>query len=269
MALGMWIALASLFSCVGSYGRERLLPRPAPLAIHAGGSLSDDEQRRLGDVRRFLGPYDQTVLESTLENLATDPRLPRSEADAALRRALTGFVSPSGFCERLARELRGLALHGTEVVPPPAVAVVVPIEVAHASWLGPEGRRRYDELGELASALRDGVLEPGSLDLAASLGDSEVRLFVVDAAVFDGTGPSAARRACLSGPPSASYVVVRIPAERLSGALRVPTTADAVCRPLFEPAPAGAASGVNCAGSPEYVTAPLPIGAASELRLSR
>jgi hypothetical protein len=267
-ALALAVVLSSL-SCVGSYGRERLLPRPDPLPVHAGGSLSEGEQRRLADVRRFLGPYDQELLERTLVNLGTDPRLPRAEVDAALRRALAGFVSPAGFCERLAGELRGLWSSGPEVTPPAHVAVVVPIELAHARWLSPAGRRRYGEPRALASAVRDDAVEPGALDLAASLGDSADRLFVVDAAAFDGPGPSAARRACLSGPPAASYVVVRIPAERLSGALRIPTTADAVCRPLFEPAPVGAASGVNCAGNPEYVTAPLPLGAAGELRLSR
>jgi hypothetical protein len=262
---GVGIALASL-SCVGSYGRERLLPRPEPLPLL---SLSEDEQRRLGDVRRFLGPYEQGLLERTLENLATDPRLPRAEADAALRRSLAGFVAPATFCERLAGELRGLWLSGPEAKPPAAVAVVVPIDVAHARWLSAAGRQRYREPRELASAIRDDVLEAGSLDLAAPLGDSPDRLFVVDAAAFDGPGPSAARRACLSGSPAPSYVVARIPAERLTGALRIPTTADAVCRPDFEPAPAGATSGLNCAGNPEYVTAPLSVGAAGELRLSR
>ena len=72
IAAAAGIALASL-SCVGSYGRERLLPRPEPLPVHAGGSLSEDEQRRLADVRRFLGPYDQEVLERGVFEIVTGP----------------------------------------------------------------------------------------------------------------------------------------------------------------------------------------------------
>jgi hypothetical protein len=74
---------------------------------------------------------------------------------------------------------------------------------------------------------------------------------------------------CLVGPPTPSYVIASLPAASLPEPLRVPTAADGVCRAEFQLAPVAATAGVTCSGSPEYVTASIPVGAVTELRLSR
>jgi hypothetical protein len=262
-------AAALALACVGSYGRERLLPRPEPMAVHAGSSLSDDEQRRLADVRRFLGPADQVVLEATLENLAADPRLPRAEGEAALKRALAGYVSPRDFCARLAGELAAWRLRGPLVATPPPVALAIPIEAVHARWLTGEGRRRHPDPAALARAIRDATLDRSLLDAAAPLAPAGEALFVVAASAFEGPGPSAGRRACVGGAPAASYVIARLDPRALGAGLRIPTTADAICREHFAPVPEGASAGRNCAGNAEYATEPVPLAAAAELRLAR
>jgi hypothetical protein len=94
-------------------------------------------------------------------------------------------------------------------------------------------------------------------------------LFAVDAASLEGPGPSSGRRACLSGPPTESYGIAIVPAASLGRPLRVPTAADGVCRPGFALPPAEAARGRTCGGAPEFVTGPLRLGAATELRLVR
>ncbi|HSJ99139.1 MAG TPA: hypothetical protein VLC53_18830 [Myxococcota bacterium] len=262
--------LATLLGLAGcNYGRERLLPRPEPLAVHADSSLSDSAQRRLADVRRFSSPYEQEILEHTLEHLARDPRLPRLEVDRALERALSGFGPASGFCGRLSDELRALRLHGPEVIAPPdAVAVAVPIDMAWQRWLGKRGRQLYPDPRALARAIRDETLDAEKLERAVPIGEGEA-LFVVTASAFDGPGPSAARRACLDAPAASSYIVAVIPRERLQAPLRIPTAADAVCRPHFVPAPSDARAGINCAGHEEFVTQPHPLAAAARFQLSR
>jgi hypothetical protein len=263
------LSILVLVGLVAACGREHMLPRPEPLAVHAGRGLSEGEQKRLADIRRFLSPFEQEVLEQTLRNLAEDPRLPAGEVDAALKRALSGFGSASGFCDRLARELRPLALTGPLAQAPAKVALAVPIDTAHARWLSEEGRERYPDAPALARALRDAEFEKESVSLTATLGPGGRPLFVTDAAEFEKRGPSAARRLCLSGPPAASYVLALIPSSALPAPLRVPTAADAVCRPKFVlPAP-HATAGVTCTGRPEYATAPVGIAAVSEFRLTR
>jgi len=63
--------------------------------------------------------------------------------------------------------------------------------------------------------------------------------------------------------------VALIPSSALVAPLRVPNAADGACRPKFVLAPAGAPRGETCAGAPEFVTRPVPLGAVSELHLSR
>lgn len=262
------IALA-LGACVGSFGRERLLPRPAPLAIHGASDLDEDEQQRLADIRRFLSPSEQELLEETLKNLAADPRLPEHAGESALKRALSGVMTPSGFCSRLADELRPLALTGPRAAAPETIAFAVPIEYAHAHWLSSAGRSRYRDSRDLARAVRDGEVAAGSFDTSAYLGQNDGPLFVTDAAEFDRSGPSAARRLCLWGPPSSSYVIAIVPTAKLETPLRVPTAADAVCRPHFTLAPPDADRGVTCSGRPEFVTRNERLEVVAEFRLTR
>jgi len=261
--------LLVLIGLVTACGREMLLPRPDPLPALSDGSLTSLEQRRLADIRRFLSPRDQQVLEQTLRDLAQDPRLPSAEVDAAIKRALSVFGSAGSFCDRLAHELRPLGLIGPLATAPTRVAFAVPIDTAHEQWLSPEGARRYRDPRALARAIRDDELAAGSLALDTALGPAASAFFVTDAAVFDEPGPSAARRMCLSGPPAPSYVVAVIPSSSLTTPLHVPTAADAVCRPDFVLPPSGARSGSTCSGSPEFVTTPPTLRAVSELRLSR
>jgi hypothetical protein len=237
--------------------------------VHASGGLTSGEQKRLADIRRFLSPREQQVLEQTLSDLVRDPRLPADEVEAALKRALTVFGSPEAFCGRLALELRPLLLSGPPADAPAMVAFAVPIGTAHEQWLSTAGSRRYRDARALARAIRDGELEAGSFASGTSLGAPESAFFVTDAAEFDEPGPSAARRLCLSGPPAPSYVLALIPSTALPAPLRVPTAADAVCRPDFELPPAGARAGSTCGGIPEFVTAPPTLGDVSEFRLSR
>jgi hypothetical protein len=231
--------------------------------------LTSREQTRLADIRRFLSPREQQVLERTLGDLVRDPRLPADEVEAALQRALSGFGSAAAFCDRLASELRPLALSGPPADAPAMVAFAVPIATAHERWLSPAGSRRYRDARALARAIRDGELEAGSFAPDTPLDAPGRAFFVTDAAVFDSPGPSAARRLCLSGPPAPSYVLALIASTALPAPLRVPTAADAVCRADFDLPPPDARAGTNCGGSPEFVTAPPTLGDVSEFRLSR
>lgn len=246
-----------------------MLPRPAPLAVHAQSGLTSGEQNRLADVRRFLSPSDQQLLEDSLDHLANDPHLPQAEVEAALKRSLSLFVSADGFCERLAEELHGLVLTGPPALAPPNVAFAVSIDTAWSEWLSGAGRDRYADSMSLARAIRDGEIERSSFDSTASLCSGCRPLFVTDAAEFDERGPSAAQRLCLSGPVAPSYVVAILPASELPAPLRVPTAADAVCRPRHTPAAPDARAGRTCSGRPEYVTEPVAVGAVREFRLSR
>jgi len=268
MRTGLPLLLA-LVSLTAGCGREMLLPRPEPLPELHDSELSGLEQRRLADIRRFLSPRDQELLEQTLQNLTRDPRLPAAEVDAALKRAISLFGTADSFCERLAEELRPLRLSGPAAAAPERVAFAVPIGTAHEHWLGAAGRRLYPDARALARAVRDGEFELGSLAPDAPLAPAEDPLFVTDAAIFDERGPSAARRLCLAGPPAPSYVVAVIPSAALPQPLRVPTAADAVCRPDFVLPPADATRGSTCSGNPEFVTAPPGLGVVEELRLSR
>ena len=245
-----------------------MLPRPDPLEAYRGAALSEADQRRLADIRRFLPPQEQALLERSLEDLARDPRLPRADVDAAVARALAARPKPEAFCRALARELAPLRLSGPVAEAPARVAVVVPIEAAFAGWLSPAGRRHHADARALARALRDGRLAPEDLAAELRLGE-EGTLFVVDAAALAGPGPSAGGRACIGGPPTESYAIASLPAEALDHPLRVPTAADGVCRPGFALPPAQATRGQTCGGAPEFVTEPLRLGAATELRLAR
>lgn len=250
-------------------GREHMLPRPEPLEIHRETALEADAQRRLGDIRRFLSPQHQAILERSLKDLARDSRLRQEETLAALDRALSRRGAPEDFCDHLAEELRPLRLSGPRAAAPPAAALVVSIDSAYAAWLSQAGRRRYGDARALARAIRDRALAADALDAEHRLGEAEGLVFLSDGAEFERPGPSAARRVCLAGPPTSSYVVAFFPTAELETPLRVPTAADGVCRPDFTLSPADATRGVTCSGFPEFVTAPLRLGDASELRLSR
>ena len=267
-----------LWGCVAGLaadcGRERLLPRPEPLAVHRNAELGAWEQRKLADIRRFLPPAEQLVLEQTLVNLEADSRLPRDEARAALKRALSGMRAAAGFCDRLRDELRPLRLVGSPVAEPPArVGTAVSIAFAHERWLSAAGRGRYPEPLDLARAIRDGEL--GALENDdtfapdAPLFGADAPLFVTDAALLGGRALTPAQGLCLGGPPAPSYVVVTLESAELGSALRIPTAADAVCRPKFVLPPSDAARGETCAGLPEFVTSPQTVGKVREFRLSR
>lgn len=263
-ALALVAALAGL-AC----GREQLLPRPDPLPAHRESGLTEGELERLADIRRFLGPYEQQVLERSLEQLASDPHLARADTEAALSRALSGFGGAAGFCGRLREELEPLVLTGPEVEGPAALAAVVSIDVAHERWLSEAGRERYPSAAALGRAIRDDALADGALDRDAPLGERGRPLFLTDAAALEASRASAARVVCLPGPAAHSYVVARISRAALDAPLRLPTAADGACRPDFTPAAEGAPSGKTCSGHPEYVTRGHPLAAASRLRLSR
>jgi hypothetical protein len=259
--------MVCLVAAVGC-GREHMLPRPDPLPAHRSSGLSAQEQRRLADVRRFVDPREQALIERSLEDLARDPRMPQPEVEQALRGAVSRLGSAADFCERLARELEPLTLRGAEAPAPDVLAIVASIETVHASWLSAAGRSRHGEPRVLARAIRDGTLEPDALDRGFVLRSGPGVLFVTDAAVFDQPGPSAAGRVCLAGPPAASFVIARIPKSALAAPLRVPTAADGACRPNFVLRGADAPRGETCAGAPEFVTQPVPLASVSELRLS-
>jgi hypothetical protein len=261
--------LAASVLALASCGREHMLPRPEPLEVHRDTALEAGAQKRLADIRRFLPPEQQAVLERSLTDLARDPRLPQDEVLAALDRALSRRGAPEDFCERLTGELRPLRLSGPPAAVPPVAALVASIDSAYAEWLSKAGRRRYGDARELARAIRDQALAPDALDAEHRLGAAEGLVFVTDGAEFERPGPSAARRVCLVGPPTPSYVVAFFATAELDAELRVPTAADGVCRPDFTLAPGDATPGVTCSGRPEFVTAPLRLGDASELRLSR
>jgi hypothetical protein len=249
-------------------GREYMLPRPDPMQIHRDSEMSDSAERRLADIRRFLPPQEQALVERSLEDLGRDPRLSRAEVDAAVAGALEARPSPEAFCRTLKRELSPLRLSGPVAEAPAQVAVVVPIETAFTEWLSPAARRRHPDARALARALRDGRVAPEEWATEHRLGDEGV-LFVVDASALEGAGPSAGRRACLWGPPTESYAIASVPVASLGAPLRVPTAADGVCRPGFELPPDEATRGRTCGGAPEFATEPLRLGAVARFRLAR
>lgn len=263
------VALAVL---AADCGRERLLPRPEPMAVHEEAGLGAWEQRKLADIRRFLPPAEQLVLEQTLLNLETDSRIPHEEARAALKRALSGMPASAGFCDSLNEELRSLRLTGNPVTDPPArVGTAVSLSHAHENWLSSAGRDRYPEPLDLGRAIRDDELGDWreAFELGAPLIDADAPLFLTGASFLEPRSPTPAQGLCLSGPPSPSYVVVTLDSAELSAPLRIPTAADAVCRPNFVLPPAAADRGETCAGLPEYVTSPQTVGQVRTFRWSR
>ncbi len=267
LVLLLWVGVSMV---AADCGRERLLPRPEPLPALEGADLGPWEERKLDDIRRFLPPDEQLVLEQTLVNLETDSRLPQDETRAALKRALSGLPASAGFCERLREELRPLELVGSPVAEPPArVGTAVPIAFAHDKWLSPAGRSRYPEPLDLARAIRDGELVAGAFAPDAPIIDADSPLFLTDAAELSQRTPTPAQGLCLTGPPSPSYVVVTLGSDELGSPLRIPTAADAVCRPNFVLPPAGAKRGRTCAGLSQYVTSPQTLAKVREFRLSR
>jgi hypothetical protein len=260
-----WAVLATAGAC----SRYAVLPPPAPLPQQVQGGLSAEDQARLAEARKAQGPAGQEVLDHTLESLANDPRLQRTDTDAALHRALAGFGRDENFCDRLARELAPITLRGPVAQGPERVALAVSIEQAWREWLSSAGRSRYADPPALARAIRDHALAPGDLDPQAPLAPLDRPMLVTDAADLEQLGVAAAEVMCLTGPATPSHVVAVIPASALSAPLHVPTAADAVCRARFVVPPADATTGRTCSGHPEYATAPLRVGAASELRLTR
>jgi hypothetical protein len=245
-----------------------MLPRPEPLPELQDSGLGDAEQRALADVRRFVTPGEQALIERSLRDLARDARLPQAAVTGALQRALSGMRPASGFCARLAEELGPLRRSGPEADAPETLAFVASIDDAHGRWLSSAGRSRYAAPAALARALRDDELAPDAFDPGFVPGDAGV-LFLTDAAALLGSGESVAGRVCLSGPPAASFVVAEVPRQALRGALRVPTAADGVCREDFVLSPADARLGRTCSGAPEFVASPVPLGAVSRFRLAR
>ncbi len=267
-ALAAACALAFAPSCSG--GKNRLYPRPAPMEVHADSDLSSGQQTRLGDIRRFLAPADQAQLERTLAQLAEDPNLDKKVGEEALQRALSGFSGAEGFCQRVRDELRPHRLSGPIAAAPERVAFAVSIREAHERWLSATGRGRFPDPKALARAVRDGQHTSEDFAPGASLGLPGEPLFVTDALAFaERKGPSAATRLCLTGPASPSYVVALIRTADLPGDLHVPTAADGACRKRFELPEAGAATGKNCGGQPEFVSAPATVGQVAEFRLFR
>lgn len=264
----VYLLSAALLS-FGACSRYAVLPPPPPLPEQVQGGLSPADQARLTEARKAQGPAGQEVLDRTLENLAHDPRLDRADTDAALHRALTAFGREESFCDRLARELAPVALRGPAVKPPDRVALAVSIDQAYREWLSSAGRSRYGDPTALAHAVRDHTLAPGDLDPQAPLAPLDRPMLVTDATDLEQPGVAAAEVLCLTGPATPSHVVAVIPASALSAPLHVPTAADAVCRARFVVPPADASVGQTCSGHPEYATAALRLGAASELRLTR
>jgi hypothetical protein len=257
-------------SLAADCGRERLLPRPEPLPEHEEAGLGPWEARKLGDIRRFLPPAQQLVLEQTLVNLETDSRLPRDEARAALKRALSGLPGSAGFCDRLRDELRPLQLTGPPVAEPPVrVGTAVAINFAHEHWLSSTGRRLYPKPLDLARAIRDGELADDAFAPDVSLLGTEEPLFLTDSASLRPRTPPPAQGLCLGGQPAHSYVVVALESAELGAPLRIPTAADAVCLPNFVLPPADADRGETCTGLPQFVTAPQALEKVREFRLSR
>jgi len=249
--------------------RYAVLPPPPPLPEQVQGGLSPEDQARLTEARKAQGPAGQEVLDRTLENLAHDPRLDRADTNAALHRALTDFGRNVNFCDRLARELAPVTLRGPVAKGPDRVALAVSIDQAYHDWLSSAGRSRYADPAALGRAVRDGTLAPGDLDPQAPLAPLDRPMLVTDAADLEPLGVVAAEVLCLSEPATPSHVVAVIPASALTAPLHVPTAADAVCRARFVVPPADATAGRTCSGHPEYATAPLRVGAASQLRLTR
>lgn len=267
LLLLLWVGASVL---AADCGRERLLPRPEPLPALEEAGLGAWEERKLDDIRRFLPPDEQLLLEQTLVNLETDSRLPRDETRAALKRALSGLPSSAGFCDRLREELRPLRLTGSPVARPPAqVATAVPIRFAHENWLSPAGRQRYPEPLDLARAIRDDELAADAFALSSPIVAADSPLFLTDAAELHQRTPTPAQGLCLTGPPSPSYFVVTLESDELGAPLRIPTAADAVCRPNFVLPPAGAERGQTCAGLSQYVTSSQTLVKVREFRLSR
>ncbi len=251
-------------------GRERLLPRPEPMAVHADGALSAGKQRRLADIRRFLDPLEQQLLEQTIENLAVDERLPEGAGDEALLRAINRTVNNAeGFCDTFVDELRPLMLMGPQAAAPEKVAFAMRIDDAYERWITPATRERFETPLDLGRAIRDRKLALDAFDASAPLGTPGDPLFVTDAAEFDKKGPSAAGRMCLPGKPAHSYVIAIIPVGALSSPLRVPTAADGACIPRFELPPQGATGGDTCTGRPQFATATPSLSVVEEFRLSR
>ncbi len=265
------LLLSACAACLAAdCGRERLLPRPAPLAVHTDSGLSQGEQRRLADIRRFLPPAEQHVLEATLANLASDPRLPAGEAEAGLKRALSGGAAAAGFCDRLRTELQSLRLSGEVAPAPPArVATAVPIAYAHEHWLSAAARRRFAEPVDLARAIRDGELPADAFAADAPLLEWNAPLFLTDAAELEQRGSPIAHRLCLGGQPAHSYVVVVFLTEELGSPLRVPTAGDAICLPGFVLPGPDADMGETCTGLSQFVTQMQRVGNVKELRLAR
>ncbi len=264
------MALLGLGLSCANIGRERLLPKPEPMAIHAGSeTLTEGDQSRLANVRRFLDPYEAELLEDSLEQLHEETRLPEGASDEALKRALSGFSEAKGFCERFSEELEPLMLQGPVAAAPERVALAVSIDDAYEHWTTGAARSEYDEPIELARALRDGKAGRESFNAGVVVGKAGRPVFVTDAAEFDKKGPSAAGRLCLPGKPAHSYVLAILPVASLPGPLRVPTAADGACRPRFTLTPPDATAGVTCTGRPEFVTHAFTLGAVEEFRLSR
>ena len=264
------VAALLLVPACRNIGKERLLPRPEPMAVHADGALSAGKQRRLADIRRFLDPLEQQLLEQTIENLAVDERLPEGAGDEALIRAIDRTVgNAAGFCGRFVDELRPLMLRGPEAAGPEKIAYAIRIDDAYERWITEAARSRFETPLDLGRAIRDRKLERGAFNPSAPLGTPGDPLFVTDAAEFDKKGPSAAGRMCLPGKPAHSYVIAIVPASALSSPLRVPTAADGACIARFQLPPQGATAGETCTGRPQYVTATPTLEVVEEFRLSR
>ncbi len=268
---GLAVLLAfSFVGFAGCSGQARQLPRPEPMAVHADASISAGKQRKLADIRRFLGPKEQQLLERTIEDLASDKRLPEGASDEALARAIdrTG-PNVSRFCDRFVEELRPLTLQGPEADAPPKVAVAVSTEEAYERWISDATRARFATPLEFGRAIRSGQLDRSAFNTAAPVGTAGAPLFLTDAAEFDKKGTGAAGLMCLPGKPAPSYVVAIIPLSALGGPPRVPTAADGACRPRFQLSPPDATIGTTCTGRPEFVAGTPTLAAVEEFRLSR
>ena len=267
-ALLLAFALAPLPGCSG---QARQLPRPEPMEVHAEGTLSSGQQRKLGDIRRFLGPQEQQLLERSIEDLAADKRLPNGAGDKALSRAIgrTGS-NVARFCDRFVDELKPLMLTGPEASAPASVAFAVTTEEAYARWVSDATRASFASPLELGRAIRSGALDRSGFNASAPVGTPGLPLFLTDAAEFDKKSETgAAGLLCLPGKPAQSYVVAVIPIAKLGGPVRVPTAADGACRPRFQLPPQGATAGTTCTGRPEFVAATPTLGTVEEFRLSR